>query len=328
MHIREIDRHTTIMTGAVDQIIFTFNKFFYDLVKDLKSSNIGLKNQIKKHYTVKNNESRDHFELIEKELGTEDVIKCLVSSPLDQVFTFGQLTKVHILIDLDINDILLQIPVDFKDPFLGYIYLFAILILVSRDEVHEVHTDLFMAVMHTINAIQKKEPFDHLIDDILDDDISALLVNFEKCQKAVVDATAPSSMPSMPKGMESMEGLMENSQIGSIAKEIASSIDVSKINPEDMLSGANGNMIGDLVSKVGTRLQEKFNDGSMNQEDLVKEAMSMMSMIGGGKNGGFMGELFKNLNVGGSGNGSGKGLGGGSGNNSGARQHKKKLTKS
>ena len=296
------------MTGTVDQIIFTFNKFFYDLVKDLKSSNIGLKNQIKKHYTVKNTESLDHFELIEKGLGTEDIIKCLVNSPSDQVFTFGQLTKVHLLIDLDINDILLQIPVEFKDAFLGYLYLFAILILVRRDQVH---TDLFMAVMNTINAIQKKEPFDHLIDAILDDDISALLVNFEKCQKA--EATSSPCSSSMPA---SMENLMENSQIGSIAKEIASSIDVSKINPEDMLSGANGNMIGDLVSKVGTRLQEKFNDGSMNQEDLVKEAMSMMSMIGGGKNGGFMGELFKNLN----------GVRGGGG--SGARQHKKKLTKS
>ena len=84
-----------------------------------------------------------------------------------------------------------------------------------------------------------------------------------------------------------------------------------------MLSGSNCNMIGDLVSKVGVKLQEKFNDGSMKQEDLVKEAMSMMSMMGGGGGGagGFMSELFKTF-------------GGAGAPANGARRHKKKLTKS
>jgi hypothetical protein len=290
------------MAGSVDQLIFTFNKFFYDLVKDLKTSTPSLSAQIKKNYSLRERETRDHFNLIADGM-TEDIIKCLVSSPVDQLFTFGQVTKVHILLDLDINDILLQIPVDFKEPFLGYLYLFAILILVERTQ-----SNLFLPVMYTINAIQKGEAFEKPMEDILDDDICALLKHFHVVSKAPAAAPAPT---------DKMENIIGNSQIGSIAKEIASSIDLSSINPENMLSGSNCNMIGDLVSKVGVKLQEKFNDGSMKQEDLVKEAMSMMSMMGGGGGGagGFMSELFKTF-------------GGAGAPANGARRHKKKLTKS
>lgn len=304
------------MAGSVDQLIFTFNKFFYDLVKDLKASTPSLSAQIKKNYSLRERETRDHFNLIADGM-TEDIIKCLVSSPVDQLFTFGQVTKVHILINLDINDILLQIPVDFKEPFLGYLYLFAILILVERNQA----SNLFLPVMYTINAIQKGEAFEKLMEDILDDDICALLKHFHVASAAPATATAASGSAA------GLENIIGNSQIGTIAKEIASSIDLSSINPETMLSGSNCNMIGDLVSKVGVKLQEKFNDGSMKQEDLVKEAMSMMSMMGGGGSGaggagGFMSELFKTFG------GAGAGGSGSAAAASGARRHKKKLTKS
>ena len=204
------------MAGSVDQLIFTFNKFFYDLVKDLKTSTPSLSAQIKKNYSLRERETRDHFNLIADGM-TEDIIKCLVSSPVDQLFTFGQVTKVHILLDLDINDILLQIPVDFKEPFLGYLYLFAILILVERTQ-----SNLFLPVMYTINAIQKGEAFEKPMEDILDDDICALLKHFHVVSKAPAAAPAPT---------DKMENIIGNSQIGSIAKEIASSIDLSSINP-------------------------------------------------------------------------------------------------
>ena len=82
---------------------------------------------------------------------------------------------------------------------------------------------------------------------------------------------------------------MAGSKIGAIAKEIAQSIDLEGINidnPADLLNGSNSALIGDLVSKVGSKLQQSFQNGSVNQEDLMKEAVSMMGMFGGGAGGG------------------------------------------
>jgi hypothetical protein len=96
---------------------------------------------------------------------------------------------------------------------------------------------------------------------------------------------------------EPFEAKMAGSKIGAIAKEIAQSIDLEGINidnPADLLNGSNSALIGDLVSKVGSKLQQSFQNGSVNQEDLMKEAVSMMGMFGG-MGGGAGGDFFANM---------------------------------
>ena len=52
-------------------------------------------------------------------------------------------------------------------------------------------------------------------------------------------------------------------------------------------NGSGGNVIGSIVSKLGEKLQTKLASGSVNQQDLIKEAFGMFSP--------FMGDLLKNM---------------------------------
>jgi len=280
---------------ALPRIIFTFNKFFYDLVKDLKLAAPELKNTIKKHYAVKNKDTSANFDLFAGSL-TDDVVKCLGSSTIDGVFAYPEVGNIIVLVDTNVSDILLQISSGYKETFLSYLYIFSILVEVSKLECPD--DSLFMAVMHAINAIQKHEDYASLVEDIIDDDVSNMLNKLALVSAFSKPTTGSRSGADVPSSIE-------NTQIGSIAREIAESIDLDSLNikkPEDLLNAENGSMIGDLVSKVSSKLQQKFENGSVNQEDLIKEAMSMMSMFGGagaggGGSGGMggMGDMFTNL---------------------------------
>ena len=100
-------------------------------------------------------------------------------------------------------------------------------------------------------------------------------------------------------------GLLGNSSIGKLAKEIS-----EEINPEELkgLEGVNdqgelikklftpsgdgstgfGNIMNKIIGKVGSKLQ----DGSLNQEKMSKEAGNLMNSLGGS---GAAASLFKNM---------------------------------
>lgn len=270
------------------KVVYAFNKFYYDLIKDLKTAAAALKPLIKKHYSVRNKDTRDNIDLFGASVD-EDVIRCLVSSPQNDLFTFSQIGSVVLMTDTNLSDILLQITVEFKDKLVGYLYVLALLVVVDR---HENRDAIFMAVMEAINAVQKNEPYSQLIDDIIDDDVHGLLDRIAANSTFRGSAAGPE---------EAFEAKMAGSKIGAIAKEIAQSIDLEGINidnPADLLNGSNSALIGDLVSKVGSKLQQSFQNGSVNQEDLMKEAVSMMGMFGGmgsGAGGGAGGDFFANM---------------------------------
>lgn len=86
--------------------------------------------------------------------------------------------------------------------------------------------------------------------------------------------------------------MLENTTIGDIAKEVAQELDVSNMegirSMEDVFKNTgNGNVIGNIVSKVGSKLQEKIANGNINQQDLIKEAFGMFSP--------FMSDMLKNM---------------------------------
>ena len=82
-----------------------------------------------------------------------------------------------------------------------------------------------------------------------------------------------------------------NSGIGNLAKEISSEIDPKELenlqNPQDLFSallggGGSGNAGGltNIIQKVGDKLQDKMSKGQIDQDALMKEATSMMGMLG------------------------------------------------
>ena len=79
-----------------------------------------------------------------------------------------------------------------------------------------------------------------------------------------------------------------NSGIGNLAKEISEEINPDELeglnNPEDLFSSLLGGKggsggIGNLIQKVGSKLQNKLQSGELNEQSLINEAQNMMGML-------------------------------------------------
>jgi flavodoxin len=147
----------------------------------------------------------------------------------------------------------------------------------------------------------------------------------EEIIKEQVKPTEDGKMPDMSSFLNGMdenkfESEFLNSKIGNLAKEISEELNGDDLkcmeNPDDLmknlLSGEGGGL-GNIIQKVSTKLQNKMQNGELNEDALMKEATNMMSMLnpafskmaGGGMGGmGGMGNLFSMMGgmMGGGGN--------------------------
>jgi hypothetical protein len=127
--------------------------------------------------------------------------------------------------------------------------------------------------------------------------------NLELEQAAVAEEEEESANAAGPGGLPDIS-FLKNTKIGSLAEEISREIDISALNiekPEDLLNlgnTANGSIIGDIVSKVGSKIQNKLSSGEINQEELLGEAMSLIGKFGGAGAGGGAGGLGNLGNLG------------------------------
>jgi len=186
-----------------------------------------------------------------------------------------------------------------KDDILFNSVLKVLGMIQSRSQEQEENADAV-----TDSAISKE------LDDILEDDIRSLLIcvketsttktstasketPFEKFNvedmNADAEADADADAEQSGAGFDKMFEKMEGSKLADIAKEISKDIDVEALKdkePEEIInslfdfSGSN-NMLGDIVSKISSTIGTKMNSGEINQDDIMKEAFSMMSMFGG-----------------------------------------------
>ena len=163
---------------------------------------------------------------------------------------------------------------------------------------------LFVKVVKILSMIQNSQDPSAELADIIDDDIKSLVSKIKVFDVANDDIKIDEAADTMPIPPKDFLESIENSKIANIAKEISKEIDISNINidkPEDVaklmdFSGSN-NFLGNIVSKVSTKLTEKISSGEINQDDLLSEAMSMMGMLNGGGAGGVGGiaDILKNM---------------------------------
>ena len=152
---------------------------------------------------------------------------------------------------------------------------------------------LLLNILTILNDIDLKNNIDSELNDILDDDIKNLLLNIEKCKKSQINID------------NNLDELIGDSKIGNLAKEISNSINLDSLNlenPEDLLNPANlfnentGNILGNLVQQVGTSITDKISSGDINQEDLIKDAFSLMNrMQNTSSNNPVIGDMMKNM---------------------------------
>lgn len=264
--------------NLTDKVVFTFNKFYSSFIKDVKEFAEELKPTLKKNYKAINKLSSEHIDLF---ISGSHIFKDITIEQLQDATKTQQDTVENYL---NILRALAHIyrQIDNKE---------------DNDDQMEI---LFTHTLDVIKKVQASESSQEALENILDDDLKEILIKL----KPTATATMPSESST---GVEDLLGGLGNSKIAKLAQEISKDIDVSGIDiqkPEDvmkLMDFSNGNVLGDIISKVSTKIHDKISTGELKQEDLLGEAMNMMNLMGGAgsfMNNPMVSELMKNMKKG------------------------------
>lgn len=261
-----------------------FNKFFSSFLKDLKEVNDDLRKNVKANYKVIDKTSPDYCVFFK-----ENMIEHVQSFIDDTIDT--DLKDKYVCNGIVLGDVLAGIAsksVEEQNIIKNYLYVLLLFAYMSTLDGEEA---LFTQVVSVLSSIQEGNITAYMEgkESILEDDVKSLL---EKIREFGIPPQAPKIDESPdPASLFSMLG---NSKIADLAKEISQDIDVSSLkteNPEDMIKNmldfnSGNNVLGNIIQKVSSSLNNKISSGELKQEDLLGEAMSMMNMFGGSGGGG------------------------------------------
>ena len=273
-----------------EKILYTFNKFYSNMIKDLKSKQ-ELASSIKHNYKVFDKLSENYYTTFWSTFS--GFIGLLVNESRDHLLNNDAFLQSILIKDLTIGEIF-DVITDDAEKSITWNYLYVLLTIGCvyntydssaelTDDEHKQLLTLYEVVLRLIGMIQKSEDYVDVIEDIVDDDIKGLLT------KIIV---------THPKADKTDD--IQPSKIMGLAKEISESIDVSSLNlesPQDVLkmldfSGSN-NVLTDIIGKVSTSIQGKISSGELDKNELFGEAMSMLNGNSGNSNNeGGLGNLF------------------------------------
>ena len=162
----------------------------------------------------------------------------------------------------------------------------------TLDDLYTEQQKFLFTIVEILEKINKKEDINNELSEILDDDIKSLLININKV-KVVINLDG------------NIEDLIGNSKIGNLAKEISESINLDGLNienpsdllnPSNLFGGEGGNILGNLVQQVGSSITDKINSGELKQDELVKDAFSLMNkMQNGSSNNPIINDMMNNM---------------------------------
>lgn len=267
------------MTTTQKKVGYAFNKFYLDLINDVKSYDDELKKIVKAKFKVFDKTALSHIEAFNAQVAEG-------KNEQDVELIPGM--RMSIMIE-DMDD-------SNRNVMKSYYYIFRCLSSIYDDE----DDNMIDVVLEIIGKVRAGEDVTSEIDSVVDDDLKK---DLNALRTVLVDVT---KNPSVEETMK----MFENSMIGSLAKEISEEINVKDLNikdPSELLDFQNlsgNNVLGDIVSKVSSKIQTKIQDGKINQGDLISEAMSMIGMLNnfggaaGGSKGGSNGlmEMMANIN--------------------------------
>lgn len=163
---------------------------------------------------------------------------------------------------------------------------------VTLDDIYNEQQKFLFIIIEILEKINKKEDITNELSEILDDEVKTLLMNINKVKVFVrLDSN--------------IDDLIGDSKIGNLAKEISESINLDDLNienpsdllnPENLFGGNGGNILGNLVQQVGSSITNKLNTGEIKQDELVKDAFSLMSkMQSGSSNNPIISDMMNNM---------------------------------
>ncbi len=291
------------MSLEVDKVTYAFNKFFGVLVRDVKELNDELHSAIKKNYKVIDKASSEYMQYFWEILG---------SKLHESSFDLDANQDIEVVKDVTFK----QIVEATSDTVVlkNSIYILGIFSYIKNVSSDDEVEGLFETSLRALNAFQRGDQgvYDDEVEDIIDDDLRYLFsqLKMPASPPSSPEETADNTSETVNEPRENKDGpdpmaeifdKFGNSKICEIAKEVSQNIDISNLkieSPTDvlgMLSGnGDNNVLGNIVQQVTSTITTKMNKGEISQEDLVKEAMTMMGSLGGLGGGNGAASLFNN----------------------------------
>lgn len=291
-----------------NKIYYVFNKIFLSLIKEVKSKNDEIKHTLKQHYKVFDKQSSEYIVFFVNNIN-ENINRVLFSNYdiLDNVEVLNML----IFENISINDLVIKVVKDNvhdRDTLKYYVYLLMLLSYIYKLEIdNEKKKILLETVLNIISVFDtanvEKDDVEGLMEDIIDDDIKTVLWKIYDNKEYLKNVVSNDDIED--NGLPNLD-FMKNTKIGNLAKEISESIDVSKLNlenPEELLNvenifngGGSNNVIGDIIKTVGDQISSKIQNGELNQEELMSEALGMMGNLNMGGENDMMSQMMNMMN--------------------------------
>jgi hypothetical protein len=175
--------------------------------------------------------------------------------------------------------------------------------------------DIFARLISGVSRASSGETWDSLTRDVLDDDYRAglecVLRSASECRRQSEEgSTVPAALASNEirdagmvspglmggggRGLEAALDSLKDSALGKIAMELSESVDKDQLREammgadggmegmiQGLMTGESTGMIGDLLQKVSGTVMSRMQDGSLNMQDLMRDASSVMGAFGG-----------------------------------------------
>lgn len=242
------------------KVVYAFNNFYLNFITDIKKANDFLRKEVKKHFKVFDKGSTEYFSRIKTSFEANKE-------------TLGNL---ELLPSLTLDTIRDNVDEQGVNAVNTYVSIFQLMLLVDCEDDDNVLVKV-LDVIKTLQEEKSEEEIEEKMQEIIDDEILALLKELRQTLKK----------PS--QSSDDIFSMLEHSQIGSLAKEISNEINLGELNlsnPEQLLDFRNltnsNNVLGNIISKVSTKIQDKIQNGQLSQTDLLNEAMSFVGKMNGG----------------------------------------------
>lgn len=282
-----------------NNICYIFNRIFLNFMKEIKGQNDEIKSILKQTYQIFDKKSDEYINYF-----TSNIDIKMTSGFFDEeqdILDNLEVLNVPIFVGITVHDILKKVVVDNVESRKSLKYYIYILLVIGY--IYQIEMDgdkksiLLDRTLFLINGIDKKtikeDELEKYLEDILDDDIQKMLMKMFNDRLNV-------TKPIMGGGLEMDDKLefLNNTKIGELAKEISSCINFDGLNMDnpdnlsDMFSRGGSNMLGDIIQTVGTKITQKIQNGEINQEELMSEAMSMMGSLNTAGHGDMMSQMM------------------------------------
>lgn len=289
--------------------LYLFNKLYGNFLRDIKNSSDDIKKKIKANYKVIVKNSPEYLVAFWNEFSAFE-------ANIDK--DNEDMLSANVFRDIPLCNIISAVGSENVIMIWNYIYILSALAMIyeggavetpaeaEAEAETETETDaegveqvevteslddrevLFGKVVKIFGAAMRGEDTTGDLAEILDDDLRGVLSKLSKVDKPIegmASQNADAGLGNMGDDIMNMFGSIENSKICNLAKEISQDIDISNMkidSPEDvmkLMDFSNNNVLGNIIGKVSTKIQEKMSNGELKHEDLLSEAMGMIGMM-------------------------------------------------